>query len=80
MSDRTKELISRKGIVVDLVLTALWLTFFSWILRPYVPAQSEVFVTGFSIYTAVCLTGVFWLALSMFRIVFVDHQLSKQEE
>ena len=66
------KLVSRKGLIIDLVLAAIWFVFFAFILRPYVPAQSETTQIAIAIFTSACLTGVFWLALSMFRVVRVD--------
>ncbi len=67
-----EKLISRKGLLFDLVITAIWFATLSVILRPYVPAQTEIYRVVIAIITASCLTGVFWLAISMFRVVRVD--------
>ncbi len=74
MNNSENKLIGRGGIVVDIILTIIFFGFFTWILRPYVPAQSEVYVWFFSAFTASCLTGVFYIAVSMFRIVRVDQK------
>ncbi len=69
----TEKLVSRKGLIIDLVLAAMWFVFFAFILRPHVPAQSETYQIVIAIFTSSCLTGVFWIALSMFRVVRVDY-------
>ena len=72
MEKSEEKLVSRKGLVFDLVITVIWFVFFAVILQPYVPAQTELYRTVFAIFTSACLTGVFWLAINMFRVVRVD--------
>ena len=78
MSDNQK-LITKKGLVFDLFLTAIFFAFFAWFLRPYVPAQSEVFTTIFAIFTASCLSALFLLVLQMFRVIFNDMRLQDRD-
>ena len=76
MSDiNNQKLITKKGIVIDLIITTIVFCFLAWILRPYVPAQTEVYTNIFAIFTASCLAGLFWFVLQMFRVVFTDMQL-----
>ncbi len=72
MDNPTEKLVSPKGQVLNLLLTAIWFAFFAFILRPYVPSQSETYQWAIAIFTSFCLTGVFWLAISMFQVVMVD--------
>ncbi len=74
MDKATGKLVSRTGLIIDLVLAAIWFVFFAYILRPYVPDPSETIQLVIAIVTSSCLTGVFWLALSMFRVVRVDQK------
>lgn len=80
MSDNnTQKLVTRNGVVIDLILTAIIFCFLSWILRPYVPAQTEVYTNVFAVFTASCLTGLFWLVLQMFRVVYTDMRIRNRD-
>lgn len=56
----------------NLAATAVVFVFFTWVLQPFVPATRPVVVLGISAFTATCLSGVFFLALNMFRCVMQD--------
>lgn len=76
MSDQTedKPLVSKTGIVVDLILSIAFFSYMFWILMPHVPSYDTntiYFVAGM---TSLCMTGVFWIAANMFRVTLVDYQ------
>jgi hypothetical protein len=73
-------LVSKKGIVIDLALTACFFLFMREVLVPHVPSQDPVAVTIVSSMTAFCMSGVFWLAAGMFRVTLVDYQRNKKIE
>jgi hypothetical protein len=79
MDEKSEKLTTPTGAVVDLVLTIAVFIFFSIVIRPHVPAQTEFYVIFFSLYTAFCLAGVFWMAISMFRVVRVDYSRRSRE-
>ena len=67
-------LVSKKGIVIDLVLTVLFFLFMREVLIPHVPSQDPLAVNIVSSMTSFCMSGVFWLAAGMFRVTLVDYQ------
>ncbi len=73
-------LVSKKGIVIDLVLTVLFFLFMREVLIPHVPSQDPLAVNIVSSMTSFCMSGVFWLAAGMFRVTLVDYQRSQQRE
>jgi len=73
-------LVSKKGIVIDLVLTACFFLFMREVLVPHVPSQDPLAVTVVSSMTAFCMSGVFWLATGMFRVTLVDYQRNQKSE
>jgi len=73
-------LVSKKGIVIDLVLTACFFLFMREVLVPHVPSQDPLAVTIVSSMTAFCMSGVFWLATGMFRVTLVDYQRNQKSE
>jgi hypothetical protein len=69
----TPSLISKKGIVIDLLLTLLFFLFMREVLVPHVPSQDPTAINIVSSMTAFCMSGVFWLAAGMFRVTWVDY-------
>ncbi len=60
--------------VVNLIITALAFLFFLWILRPHVPAQSEINRWIFATLPAIALTLTFYLCLAMYRVTVNDYK------
>lgn len=79
MTEPTQKLVSKRGMFIDLILSGAWFAFFSVALRDYVPSYTEPYVTFFALSTAGCLTGIFWLVISMFRVVLADERIRNQE-
>ncbi|MFP4351566.1 MAG: hypothetical protein ACLFTU_01890 [Puniceicoccaceae bacterium] len=71
---------STSTILFDLVLTGLFFLFMTVVLRPFVPAQTPWIVWFFAGFTALPLTGVFWLASQMFRVTLTDQLRRKKSE
>ena len=65
--------------VVNLILTALAFLFFLWILRPHVPAQTEIYRWIFATLPATALTLTFYLCLAMYRVTINDHKKRKNQ-
>jgi len=60
--------------IVNLLITGLVFLFFTWILRPYVPAQSALLQWIFSAFMSITLTGTFYFAINMFMVTLIDHK------
>lgn len=66
-------------IAVDLVLVAIFFYFmFGWV-KSHVPSNDPTFVAIFGTLTALCVTGVFWMAIQMFRVVVAGEKTLKAE-
>ena len=75
MEDRSKELLSRKGLVIDLVLALVFFLAFTFlVIPPHVPAESPAWILFWSAYTSLSLAAVFWMGLQLFRVTLVDFQ------
>ena len=70
-------LVSKKGTVIDLVLTVLFFLFMREVLIPHVPSEDPFAINVVSGMTSFCISGVFWLAAGMFRVTLVDHLRNK---
>ena len=78
MSDDQSKLVSRFGILVDLGLTTVFFLFMWVVLGAHVPSDDPSTISWVAAYTSLCLTGVFWLAVSMFRVTLVDYLRTKK--
>lgn len=72
MSQNKKSFFSPKTLLFDGVLTVGFLFFISEKLQAFVPAHTEVYRQAFAFFGGVCLTGVFFMALQMFRVTLTD--------
>jgi hypothetical protein len=68
----TPEVFPLRRLLVDLVITGGVFVFFSIILRPHVPSNDNFWITVWACLSALCMSGVFFIALQMFRTVLHD--------
>lgn len=66
------------SLIVDLVLVVAFSIYMFTVLRTHVPSNDPKMILIWGIIATSCMTGVFWLALQMFRVVFRAHRASKK--
>ena len=66
------------SLVVDLVLVIAFFAFIFSVLKSHVPSTNPKMVALWAALGTSCLTGVFWLALQMFRVVFRAHRAASK--
>lgn len=64
-----KPLVTPVSMLVDGVLVAAFFAFLFSLLRSHVPSNSLTDVVIWAGLTSACMSGVFWLAIQMFRVV-----------
>lgn len=57
------------SLVVDLILVVGFFLFMLGVLKPHVTSNDPKMVLLWGALASSCMTGVFWLALQMFRVV-----------
>lgn len=57
------------SVAVDAVLVAGFFVLMFTLLRPHVPSDSALNITIWAVLTSACMTGTFWIAIQMFRVV-----------
>ena len=74
MDNLRPKLVTRGGALLDLALTAVFFVWMTGILRKHVPWEEagETAVLLGAAYCSLCLSGVLWMALSLFRVTLVD--------
>ncbi len=68
--EQMQKLTSPASLAVDLVLVVAFFAYMYTVLAPHVPSDDPEMIRIWGCYTTACVTGVFWLALQMFRVVF----------
>ena len=69
MEQPTEKFTTPASLVVDLVLLVLFFAYIFSVLKSHVPSTNPKMITLWAALATSCLTGVFWLALQMFRVV-----------
>lgn len=68
------------GLVVDAVLVIGFFAYLYTLLESHVPSNDPKMVVLFAGLTAACMSGVFWLAIQMFRVVLSAQLLAKKNK
>jgi hypothetical protein len=61
--------VSPVTLIVDAILVIAFFLFLYHVLVPHVPSTDPKWIMIWAGLTSACMTGVFWLALQMFRVV-----------
>ena len=69
MSSPLGKLTSPVSLVVDVVLVGAFFAFLYTLVAPHVPSRDPKMIMLFGGLCAACMSGVFWLAVQMFRVV-----------
>lgn len=72
------KLTSPVGFVVDAVLVIGFFLFLFSLLKSHVPSNNIAMVVIWAGLGAACMSGVFWLAIQMFRVVLSAQLLAKK--
>lgn len=69
-----QELLTKKHLLIGVLLTLVVFVVMSWLLIPFTFSANPLIALLQAIFTAVPITGVFWLAYHMFMIVLIDQR------
>ena len=78
MSSPEKKPFSIVSLVIDLVLTGIAFVIFYWLVNSHVQSNDPKMIMLWGGLTAGCLSGVFWLALQMFKVVYKFQRESRK--
>jgi hypothetical protein len=73
-----QKLVTPASLAVDAVLVLAFFSFLFTVLRPHVQSHDPIAIAIWAGLTSACLSGVFWLALQMFRVVYRAQHASKK--
>lgn len=74
MAQPDQKLVTPVSLVIDAILVAAFFTLMFTVVRSHVPSNEPKMVALWGALAAGCLSGVFWLALQMLRVVFRAHR------
>ncbi len=74
-----QKLVTPVSLVVDLILLVVFSVFMYKWLAPHVPSNDPAMIRLWGALTTSCMTGVFWLALQMFRVTFAFQRASRKK-
>ena len=76
--NKEQKLVTPLSLIVDAVLVIGFFDYMFGVLRPHVPSNDPKMIFLWAGLTAGCMSGVFWLALQMFRVVLRAQLASKR--
>lgn len=79
MAQSEEKHVTPASLVVDLVLVVAFFAFMFSILKIHVPSTDPKMINLWGALGASCMTGVFWLAVQMFRVVFRAHRAAAKK-
>ncbi len=74
------KLIKPWEVVLDLVLAAGFFVFITSILLGHSPATDPLVRYATAGFTGFCLTGVFWMAVQLFRVTLADQLIRRRQK
>ncbi|HEY8995586.1 MAG TPA: hypothetical protein VIM71_13035 [Lacunisphaera sp.] len=78
MSSPAKKSYTVVSLAIDLVLTAIAFVIFYSLVNSHVPSNDPKMVMLWGGLTAGCMSGVFWLAWNMLKVVFKFQRESRK--
>ena len=74
MDNLRPKLVTKSGAALDVVISAIFFVWMTGILKKHVPwvEEGETAVLLGAAYCSLCLSGVLWMALSLFRVTLTD--------
>jgi hypothetical protein len=79
MDNLRPKLVTKTGAIIDVVVAVVFFVWMTGVLKKHVPWEEagETAVLLGAAYCSLCLSGVLWLALSLFRVTLVDQILQR---
>jgi hypothetical protein len=68
--EQMQKLTTPVSLAVDAVLVVVFFIYMYSVLSTHVPSTDPKMILLWGLYTTSCVTGVFWLALQMFRVTY----------
>jgi RsiW-degrading membrane proteinase PrsW (M82 family) len=78
MAQSESKFITPASLIVDAILVIGFFALMFSLFRIHVPSNDPKFITLWAALSAACISGVFWLAIQMFRVVYRAQKAAKK--
>lgn len=78
MAQSEQKFTSPVSLLVDAILVIGFFVYMFGVLQKHVPSNDPKMVMLWAALTSACMSGVFWLAVQMFRVVFRAQRAAKK--
>jgi len=78
MAQSEKKYVTPVSILVDAILVIGFFVYMFGVLKPHVPSNDPKMITLWALLTSACMSGTFWIAIHMFRVVFRAQREAKK--
>ena len=78
MAQSENKLVTPASLIVDVILVGGFFVLMFTLFRIHVPSNDPKFVVLWAGLAAACISGVFWLAIQMFRVVYRAQKAAKK--
>lgn len=79
MSESAKKPVSVRQVIIDGVLTIAFFLYMWQVMKIHVPSTDPRMIETWAAITSACMTGVFWLAWQMIKVVYrFQHEQSRR--
>ncbi len=76
---QSEKLVTPVSLVVDLILVVGFFIYMFFTMKSHVRSNDPKMIMLWAALTSACLTGVFWLALQMFRVVLRAQRAARRQ-
>lgn len=77
MAQPETKLTSPTSLLVDAILVVLFFALIYWMVSPHVPSNDKKMIVLWGGLCSACMSGVFWLAVQMFRVVLRNQRAQR---
>ncbi len=80
MAQSESKLVTPVSLMVDAVLVVAFFVYMYSVMSTHVPSSDPKMILIWGLYTASCLTAVFWLSLQMFRVTLSAQRAARKNK
>lgn len=78
MASSDTKLVTPLSLLVDAILVGAFFVLMFFVLSPHVPSNSKMDIAIWAGLTSACMSGVFWLAVQMCRVVYKAQKANRK--
>lgn len=78
MAQSENKFVTPVSILVNVILVAGFFIYMFGVLKPHVPSSDPQMITLWAALTSACMSGTFWIAIQMFRVVYRAQRAAKK--